>query len=372
LKIRRNRQLIDVLRNKNLELPVKIPEYEYDRVRSYLTSALQRFDDVVALYEFGKVTVPGISDLDLAVVLKNEPKDKDVGQKIAELSFSDTAQKIFDGSTLMVFCEKHFSQISIWDDVKVKCIFGKAIELQNFPHETIVLLNICQIMDWLAERMLSILNLLQRNSISVMSLLGYLYSFHYTLQKIKQLDIKVNADVDNFNLCIKKLREEWFIRSAHKKIDELARLLSMLFYIGAECLYSVATWLITNGYYLPQGSTKSLGNFYLTEKTGYSFVDQSFKIDLSSILKEVAISGRLLLPVPTVWTFHLKAYASMDGIISHKLRHNFSKYHEISGTVNLELLSILQKRMLLCNDMAEFLYAHHFKKGLYKFGWLFP
>ena len=343
---------------------------KYDQVRLCLIEEFKKFDDIIGFYEFGEVTAPGISDLDIAVVLKTEPRNKNIGQEIANIAYSSTTKDILYGSTLMVFSEKHFPLITLWDDIEVNCLYGKDIKLRSFCRDISSLLTICQIMDWLPERILALMRLLHEETVSIKNLIGYLYSLHYTFCKIMQLGITDAGDLNEYIASIKDLRIEWFMKSETENKIRLGRLWGDALRIGVKYLSSVAIWLVSEHFYTLPENLDNLGELSLTRKTGYSFQSR-FQSDQLSLLAAPAVNEQMLLPIPGVWAFHLKTYASMDGAISIKLQRAFTNYPQISGTINMELLSILHKRMALCNEMAEFLYRYNFSKGLFKFGWFY-
>ena len=357
-----------MISKKDLVFPKQIARDEYDKVRSFLVNTLKNFDDVLGIYEFGKVTVTGISDLDFAIVLRNQPVNQKVGEEVAKIEFSEAAKEILCGSTLMFFCEKYFPRITTWDDVDVSRLWGKTFQLLNFDRDTIFLITVCQIMDWLPERILSLLKLSRKKSILVSSLLGYLYSLRYTFQKIQQLDIPSCGDLDQYNNDIVQLRTNWFLMKEQECVTELVRLFNTAVNIGRICLLSVAEWLTSKRYYLYKINPEELGNFHLTANMGYQFLDRSSYIIK---LKDTTENFVDLLPVPAVWAFHLKVYASMEGIISRKLQRAFSIFPTTSAIIDNELLSVLQRRMNLCNEMAEFLGMYKFRSGLFKFGWFY-
>ncbi|MEK9186422.1 MAG: hypothetical protein AAB885_02430, partial [Patescibacteria group bacterium] len=61
---------------KFINNPKKIAVKVYERARKELINHFQKNNDVVALYEYGSVRAPGISDLDLILVTKNHLKNR--------------------------------------------------------------------------------------------------------------------------------------------------------------------------------------------------------------------------------------------------------------------------------------------------------
>jgi len=350
--------------------PVQFGHDEYDKVRADLTSIFSQFEDVIGVYEFGKISVPGISDIDSTLLLKNNPADKEIGKKIAEITLEGSTKKIVGDSTLMVFTEATFSRMTLWDDVGVHCLYGKEIELNKYTQDEAYLLTLCQVMDWLPERMLALLRLSQRESVSIMRVLGYLYSIHYTFRKIEQLNLLPHNKISQYIVATKRLREDWFIKEESEKMKEMNNLIFQAVEIGIESLNALSEFLTAKEWYKPSCKGDEAGVFQLTEETGFAFTDKVID-NLPELVEASDTDKGFFLPVPSVWAVHLQNYASVKGVISNKLRGALTGYDSIAGQTNDELKMLLNQRITHCNSMADFLYEHNFKRGLFKFGWFY-
>ena len=128
---------------------------DYETARGLIVETYSDVVGLVAIYEFGKINNPGISDLDLIFVFEDNIENLDIGTDFYKKVLPEFVLKILCGSTLMVISETNFKNILIWDDLVLNCIYGKEIFFNNFDDEK-DLRKIVQIMDWLPERILSI------------------------------------------------------------------------------------------------------------------------------------------------------------------------------------------------------------------------
>ena len=360
-----------MLSNKKLLFPASLSQEEYEKVRTYLLNILGQYQDVVALYEFGNVKNLGISDLDFAIVYKDEPTDRRIGEKIGQIKFSHTAEKIFCGSTLMVFPERTFSSIMMWDDLRLTHRFGTTFEFTTFPPEVDKLLNICRILDWLPERIMSLIRALQQDTIVVNHILGLLYSLRYTLYKVQDLKIYGREKIAQFDEAITELREGWFTLYEEQQRDKLAQAVQQAISLACACTVRSTQWLEKEGYYrYDEDAIKSGTKFSFSSKYGYTFEKNALQLNWHALLNKDRALG-VWLPVPALWAFHLREYAEVDGVISKKLQNAFTPYPMHGAIIAPKLLELLGKRIMLVNEWAEFLYTYHFQKGLFKFGWFY-
>lgn len=360
-----------MLTNKTLLFPKKNPPRDYEEVRSFFADILKKFDDVIALYEFGHVNNPGISDLDVAVVYKDSPADQMLGERIGQIQFSQATQDVIDGSTLMAFPERTFPSITLWDDLALTRLLGKEFVFEKFSPEREKMLDICRILDWLPERVLRLFRTLQKETIEVKQILGLLHSLRYTLRKVGGFCVPLKAEIEEFDKKITGLRAGWFAFDENQQRAQLAQAVRQAVSVACACTASFSRWLQENKCYrfdaeaIQDGVTFSFVNGY-----GYTFVNDISQLNWSALLNKDQTRG-VWLPVPVFWAFHLREYAEAGGVIGEKLQRAFSVYPVHGAEINPELLELLCKRMALVNEWAEFLYRNHFRKGLFKFGWFY-
>ena len=58
------------------DIPKQLSRESYEDAINYTVSMLSKLEDVMAIYQIGSIYVPGISDIDLIIALKENPKNE--------------------------------------------------------------------------------------------------------------------------------------------------------------------------------------------------------------------------------------------------------------------------------------------------------
>jgi len=301
----------------NFPKPLQVDDYE--RVRQ---KAIDYYSGkVISLYERGTVRHPGISDIDLMVVVDGriEQIDHDI----------DTS--------LLVFPRKHFEHINVWDDDNPKLLWGENIGIlpEHRPE-----VGIARIVDWLPER---IVRLSEMKEINVSWALAVIKGVCYSLQKLKEYG------VDN-NYCsqVWELRDEWFNLPRTKQERGIAHLVSGGIEAGINGLRVFSD--VACDYY---GDSDINGELLIPLNTKYIF-NGKLKAEGSTI------------QLPRFFGKHFHTYAKESGLISREIARHMSGNYSPPGRME----GVLGERISLCNHWAEFLIQHEMS-GLYKFGWYY-
>lgn len=344
---------------------------DYNEARQYIADFVSSFSDVKALYEFGGVSVPGISDLDFMVVLNRRVNDKYIGEKLTFDQLPANILDLLDGSTMMVISEEHFENIKIWDDISLQKVCGEDVPVRENDTDTEHLLDICRVMDWAGERIIRLMWLEMTGCIPVKTALCVLHSFGYTIQKFNKLTNEKASEGIRILESIKRLRCEWFNSKLETNKKMLVSLLHETLGFGLDLIRTMSSYLEEYKYYSPVKLPRGVF-LYLTQDSGYSFQSDPDKITFEYSKKISGEKNAVLVAVPTVWYIHFGLYAQSNGIISAAIKNNIIGQSEISSeAVNMELRDVLIQRIELCNKMALFLKRHKFTKGLFKFGWFY-
>ena len=59
------------------DLPKKVGESYYQRAREEIIEYYSQNSDILSIYEYGSVSSPGVSDLDIILILKDDVKTKE-------------------------------------------------------------------------------------------------------------------------------------------------------------------------------------------------------------------------------------------------------------------------------------------------------
>ena len=108
-----NRDLLNTwFHNVELKYPGEFGNDEYDNARAEIIRTYHNVDGLVAIYEFGKINNPGVSDLDLIFIFDNSICNINIGRDFTNRTIPKLAKDILCGSTLMVISETSFKNIN--------------------------------------------------------------------------------------------------------------------------------------------------------------------------------------------------------------------------------------------------------------------
>jgi len=305
--------------------------------------------NIVAAYEYGSYKNPGLSDIDLFIVIKNA-KYNSLGKTIADLHNGDL-KFFFEYSTVMVTNEALLKNIILFDNLKIKKIFGKSLKIfkYNKYNKDLLLLSI---IEWLPERTLRLKeNINNFSKINLRQHLGLLNSIKFTYIKLNyyfkdeliKLYCKRIIELRKKNNVLKKKKE---ILNLSKEILKFSELLIVKFSKHA----------VIKKY-----------NFNLSGNAVMTFLNNS-KIIFSDKRKEK--NNKYSLNVPLIYSlpfvFHLNKRNTLFKIL--KTNFKLSKNYKINLR-NKNINFILNKRTKLISNNIDLLLKNNIYKGLYKFGW---
>lgn len=355
-----------------INLGGRIPINLYNDVREDIARRFSKYEYVRGIYEFGKVKDEGISDLDLALVISNKTAHTgDIQGELEDIYRTEAYQTVLCGGTIMIFSDSDFENIQYLDDIEPILLAGELLNIKSPSQSDLENISICQILDWLPERLLSLRAAIV-NQNSAISILGYLYSLRYTFKKINQLCSLHAEDRNQYIIDVETLRKQWFELDSRKQSEKISSLTSTALTLGFRDLNQVVTELETTGKYQSIDVPNLKGTFSLTPLKQYV---QSGNKECWYRSSDISLGSRVQIEVPEMWFFLWLLYGRQPGPISKSI----SEHLDIKPTSKLsvdmifgqDLTQMLKKRMALCNSMASFLRRNNFKKGLYKFGWFF-
>ncbi len=356
------------------DFPRDIPASSYHDVRKSMIEYFSTSADVIGLYEFGTVKAPPISDIDLLVVLKDEPSDK-IHDFLNRESVDSLSRYLMMDNTLMVVNEEGFRNVPLWDDMKFRCLYGKDIVQKQLDDKRLYYTEIARVLDWLPERTLRFLELINRREIPVRVTLCVVNSFIYVLRRLKDVFDITFVGADEYIEKFHQLRISWLTTKNNNEI--LYDFILQSIKLGFQAMHAFDDYIISEGLYDPR-EIKGTGTFLLNptvttwtkQKLYYHFSD-----DRTCITPTISVSrsgqDSTVIIVPHTYYQHLALYASCDGHISNGIRGSLSPTTSINVIEGIDdtLRDVLQNRMEACNKMGEFLQDNSIQRGLLKFGW---
>ena len=355
-------------------LTSQIPIRLYDEVRNDIICRFKKYKCVKSIYEFGKTKHKGISDLDIAIVLSRNTRQKEsIEIELEKIYRKESYRTVLCGGTIMVFSESDFRDVHYLDDIVPNLLSGVGVSLNTPSKSENDVILICQILDWLPERLLSLRSAVA-NGNSWTSLLGYLYSIRYTFMKVSRFVESGEKDRNEFIQGVESTRSEWFSLTIDKQAAQINELIQAAYKIGFRDLPLVANAMRKEGKWQERPENMRLeATFSLTPTKRY--VSSGNKNNLRGLHKKIDGVYKVEIEVPNLWFYLWTLYAQQPGIISKELsRHLYTNQPLLSQggpLFNFELTKMLNKRMHLCNSMGQFLRINNIRRGLYKFGWFF-
>lgn len=335
----------------------------YDEARDALLTFLAGRKDIVALYEFGTVSAPGVSDLDFVIVAADRP-EPDLAAALRVDRLPPLVVRMMNGGTMMVMRASEFKDMRWWDDVTVRHLAGLVIAFDEPSGDTLRAVEIARVVDWLPERISRLLAIARRDIVPAQQTLCLLQSVSYTFRR---LSASFGIEVPDLESCVRDihaLRTGWFDLHDKQKQARLTVLVERALHVGMSGLRDFAAWCGQNNIYrAPDGQLRELS---VGRRARFVFGHGEITVDRALSLSSADLG---VVPVPAVLWGHFAAYAAGDGLIAHSLAGTMSP-NPSGGVTSPVMIDALARRMDMVERMAAWLRANGFTSGLWKMGWL--
>jgi hypothetical protein len=314
----------------------------YEQARAELRQWAAEQPDLLALYEFGSVKAPGLSDLDLIAVLRDDPLP-DAPERMEALPA--LGRDLMDGGTLMVMRVRDFERLPWLDDLRLGLLYGQEIPLETVPDVALPGVQICRLLDWIPERMARIEEMLSYDLIPVRKAIGLLYSFAHSVRAYHALYGLRGA--------------EGFLEAVDGQREQP----------DGEALVSLLEDCQGVGWKMTRAVLRDLG-----QRGVYTAAVP----ETSSLTLRPGLSIRMGPGLPSRLYQHYAVYALAGGPIAQQIEAHLDPrparytYRHVIYRVHPDHLAVMDARMSVVNDMASWLARNGFKRGLYKWGWYLP
>ncbi|MBI4992209.1 MAG: hypothetical protein HZB99_03255 [Candidatus Harrisonbacteria bacterium] len=336
--------------------PRNISLAKYDAAHKELIEVFSQFTDVAALYDYGTVHNPGISDLDIFLILKGDlHSSKAEDYLISEKKFPHTYS--LPRGTLMVMNVGDFQGVHWFDDqIKLSHFFGDKIILQDIDLEMQRQRFFASIIDWLPERLGALVRLLQKSEIDIVFSLRVLRCYCYTLEKLYKLT--KGSQYQEFVNRVLDLRNHW--NDGREK--ELVELIRGGIVLGCKALLDVSDTILKN-------EEGAVGELSLYPDLRFHFIDNAQLLSAQWILSNLHPSS-IVIPVPSTYAPHFSFYSQQPGFLAEQMRRQMNMSLMLQPKSEL-YRKFLAKKIGLATRAGEFLLRNGFKDGLFRFGFYF-
>jgi hypothetical protein len=284
------------------------------------------------------------------VVLKDKPEDIENFNKTLNYCYDQPdVKKALVGGNIIIFPDSEFKNFNIFDSVNLNVLYGR--EYLEFEEVDPTLKRVCQIMDWLPERLISLS--LARKSGDYRRIYGYAKSINFTFGLIESLI------EDNF---LKGMLDIEIRRLDGIKTDEgLYNYSGSLIDLGLQLMGSISAYFTYKNFYHIDNKLSGKSNLFLLLPNGYKFLLNPDGAVPTILDKTIS--------VPKQFFYHWSTYAQAPGTISVELRRSLGESYMKNTRVDKHLRKLLHKRITCCSRCADFMTENNIRRGLYKFGW---
>jgi hypothetical protein len=334
----------------------------YDRGRTALAEWMRGIPEVADCWEYGSITNPGVSDLDVIVVVQDSPP-MDLGTRLRKELLPEAAQEAMAHASLVAVNESNAMDVFYWDDLHVKSLLRDVPVVNHLSPLLVKARRMAMIVDFLFERRYRIRRLESEIATRPRRALGLLKSYRYAVHNFDSV-FGLGSHAAAFANFSAKLESA---RTNYVHLDPAAQAAAItaahLAAINFDDHFVRHSFESFGKATFVQGPGIGNGKARLTFPDGmqFAFVDRLEDANESDVA------------VPQVLLAHFARYAGFDGSLSRKLRASlrFRDIAEIedwsvSDSVYKELLDL---RIGAANAWFDALRGGGFRTGLFKFGW---
>jgi hypothetical protein len=340
----------------------------YKKARIDIVKYYSENDSVVSIYEYGSVSSPGVSDLDIILVLKDRAVflEKD-------LDFNNINKNVYslvvDGNVIKM-PKKVFKKINRFDCLSFQKLFGKDISIEQYDKNYREILDLISTVDWLPERVLRLTKLILQEEINISNALCVLHSFLYSIKKINEMVGDTAGSVGVINL-VNKLRSNWY------NLNDPEEMLEKCIYDAIELGYQYISILqkhIEQTGHLRQDQAQNIDGVVLElyENCYIRFASNAHDNDLMKMAMDMSNDKYTFVVVSDFYYPHFYCLSQQSGELSNTIRSKIKPYLGLSDVnISKEYESILVNKISLAEDNAVFLRSNGYKKGLLRYGFHF-
>lgn len=347
--------------------PKQVSVGDYGSVRNQIIKFYQENSDIISIYEYGSVSAPGVSDLDLIFVLKDQILSNENEFDLSNIS-SFAHDLVADG-TVIKMPLNIFQKIQYFDNLNFHKLSGKDILFDKPTESDDKFIKLASIVDWVPERILKLTRILNSEDINITNALCVLHSFGYSL---KYLDNILGASEESRKVIEEtaRLRGEWH-QIDHPE-EDLVKCLGKAIDIGYKRLFDYEDYLRCDTDYLLEDFNCNF-DIDLELYKNHFIRFSSSRIDCyESSIKNIQCNNKYYVVVSMYFYPHFAILASQRGKLSECMLNKIQPSAPIkSSIVNKSYKDNLLRKINLAELNAQFLQKNNLKTGLIRYGFHF-
>lgn len=335
-------------------LPKRIDISAYEAVQSEFIGYYAKVKGVMAIYKYGEISVPGLSDLDFIVILDDEYKHQ-YGTRYDKHLFSGQAQYILTHSQLFL-SKSLLKQIQLVMNIgNLKKMWGEDILIEKYSQKENKLSNIFKQLDSFITRFPKLFfTALLTKKINVRNIIARLNALRYLVKMYEEINHSQNEELNNYIKEIREFKSSWFENSQEDNLKSLILYLKRALKINYYLIEDLNKLLALDRDYNMQ--MERLKEDIVSFKSG-GYITHFIRHwePMASVNKTFEIfkqTNEYVQILPLNFSLHLLYYASSAGKFGNFIKNQFMPMPELyMGDNNLPA----RKHSELINDYFDFL-----------------
>lgn len=341
----------------------RLTREDYETAKRLLVEHALRRDDIAACWQYGEVSQPGVSDLDVIIVAKDAAKPG-IAEHLRKEALPELTRTAMAHANVIVVPESGAQGLFYWDDIRVSDMAtGKKIAPPAVDARS---LRLAMLVDWTFERTYRLLRMRQTGLQNRRLSLGMMKSYNYCVENFKALAPERDwSRSEALKRGITALRDAWLLLDETEQQRQLELLFDRYCERAKEVLAELHDFINQAGVYPEWNGPAGETDFAFPDGMTLRFVDK-LPAEMPSV------EGRPVIPLPKRLLHHFAVYLRPEAALSKRLRASFKPWADDllrQGSFGGDYADFLAKRMEFCNGWHDFLKRAGFGYGLFKYGW---
>ena len=326
----------------------------HEKAKEFFSELGHNDNGITSIVEFGTRRASKLSDIDIMIIIESDDTILTTPKWMQFTSYPNDVKHALDGGAVKIVTEKQFSHLPILGAMNVNKIYGPLINQISFDETLRTLIAIVDVMDWLAERIVTLQGHIDSNGVHATRAINCAYSIVHTFNRAVIAGAITEKDAFDYQKEIDLFRSQWQQSPKSLKSNLLPWLDDQL---NAAKTLSIqfSNFAKTQNYYSPPNDA---------EQSCFRFNNGVLRF---------TNNGRSLQnrTIPGIWLTHLAYQAQLKGTIPNEINSRTQRGNSHSELkLETELRKLIASRMKLCNSMADMLLPLGMKDNIYRFGHL--
>lgn len=344
---------------KFFNYPKKVDQSFYKNARKTIINYFENDRNLDSIYEYGSVSAPGVSDIDMILVFKKDPSN------ISKYNFKEIDKDVYDlvaNGNVIKMESRTFSSLNYIDQLNMKLMYGENITQSEVPEKFIFTRELISICDWLPERIKRIEIATLKSEINISYILGLLHSLIYSIKKVEKFTQEIEGS-SYLKQLISDLRLNWYSKDNPEKLLSEAIIISIEIGLRAiELISKILIKKITLKFWENQYSTSNI-NVPMHYSINLNF-SESLEFDSLANYKK---NKRIIFP--GIFAYHFINLAHLPTLISKRL--SLKIFKELPNSrldIKDPYQNYLYIKASLISDNLIFIEKNNFNGGLIRYG----